>query len=377
MAFVILFLGLGGAASADKTLEPWAQTGIIELAAGEGIGPITFSPDSSTLAASVRDPGGTHSARIWSAETGLTLGTLATPFNALVEHPFTPVGDRVYAHTDTTFRAWTVDDGARSSGFVFDGVHATNDVAFFSGHFLAAKQFGGAEFWSDTGVKVTFAGLDAMRPYQEIIVTDSDLLYLKSAGFTLHMDLAGFDPATMDLIDADGSFGPYAPLLATTASGDMIATYPEVDGDGLSTATEPTVRIWQNVPTWTPDATPLTAITGFDGDIIAAEFSEDDTQLLTRSNTGVVALWRVSDGALITTTTAPADVITGALLTKTGGIVLSYSSGSAALLDPAMGALVQTFPAPASNIALSPDGTKMITYAVGASPARIWHLITE
>lgn len=376
VAFVLITLGSGAPVSADKTLEPWAQTGFLELVEDEVVGPISFSPDSGALAASVRK-GGFYFGRIWSSETGMQTGFLAAPFAALLAHEFTPLGDRVYAHTDTEFRAWSTDTGAQTTNFMFDGDHATNDVMFYADHFLAAKQFGGAEFWSDTGAKVTFAGLDAMRPYQEITVTDSDLVFLKSAGFTLHLDLAGFDPATMDLIDVDGSFGPYAPLLAVTDDGGMIATYPEVDGDGLSSAPEPTVRIWQDVPTWTPDATPLTEITGFDGDILTAEFSDTDAQLLTLSDTGIVSLWRIEDGALLSTISAPSDPITGVTFAKGGTFVLSYTSGAAALFDVAVGGIVQAFPAPASDIAISPDGTKMVTYGADAAAARIWQLTTE
>ena len=375
VAFGLCILALGAPAWADKTLEPWAQTGFLELVEDEVVGSVTFAPDSGAVAASVRR-GGLYFGRVWSSETGLQLGFLAAPFRALLEHEFTPAGDRVYAHTETEFRAWAVDTGAQTSNFMFDGDHAVNDVMFYADHFLATKQFGGAEFWSDTGVKVTFAGLDAMRPYQEITVTDSDLVYLKSAGFTLHLDLAGFDPATMDLIDVDGSFGPYAPLLAVAADGGMIATYPEVDGDGLSSAPEPTVRIWQDVPTWAPDGTPMTEITGFEGDIVAAEFSDDDTQLLTLSDTGNVVLWRVSDGAQLASVSTSGDPITGAKLAKGGTFVLSYTSGAAALFDLSTGGIVQSFPAPASDIAISPDGTKMVTYSVGAAPARIWQRTT-
>ncbi len=370
--------------------EQWQLKGTLEMATDEVIGPITFSPKTDWgdgghyIAASVWDQDTRYSAWLWSASSGLRLVEFQDIFPSLLELRFTPrevevvsLSHVLFAHTERELRSWKISDGSLSARFPLSDEARSIDTVFVKDHYLVTKEVGGVSMWSKDGAEVSIGELDALRPYEKATVVGDDKIFLTSGAFTLRMDLEGFDPATMSLNDAPGSFGPYETFLAAAPSGQMIATYPEVGDDPRWTAPVPTVRVWQNVWAWTGDSTAEVEITDFDSPILAAEFSGENSMILTVEEDGDVTIWQTRDGAKRTHISAAEDRIVSARFTpKASGVVASHLSGTASLYDVDTGALIQTFPAPSSAITFSPDGETMITSGITKAPARIWR-ITE
>ncbi|MEM6590133.1 MAG: WD40 repeat domain-containing protein [Pseudomonadota bacterium] len=368
--------------------EQWHLKGTLEMAQDEVIGPITFSPMTDWgdgghhIAASVWDQGSAYSAWLWSASNGLRLVEFQEIFPSLLELRFTPretaivsLSHHIFAHSERELRSWKISDGNLSARFQLNDQTRTLDAVFVKDHYLTTMEVGGVAMWSRDGVKTSIGELDALRPYEKATIVGDDKAFLTSGAFTLRLDLESFDPSTTSLGDAPGSFGPYEMFLAAAPSGQMIATYPEVGDDPLWTAPVPTVRVWHDVWTWTGDSTAEVEITDFDSPIRAAEFSRENSMILTVEDDGDVIIWQTRDGAKITQISARDDRLVSARFTpKGGGVVASHASGSATLYDAQTGAQIQTFPAPSSEITFSPDGVTMITSGIAKAPARIWRL---
>ncbi|MER3478659.1 MAG: hypothetical protein C4287_22085 [Leptolyngbya sp. ERB_1_2] len=108
-----------------------------------------------------------------------------------------------------------------------------------------------------------------------------------------------------------------------------------------------------------------------DEPIRAIEFSKDG-RLLATGDRVKTELWQMEDGDRLST--LDSGEVTGLLFCQDGQTLITGSS-KIKLWDLRNGALLRTFDAGASDLALSPDGQTLATSAGGS--VHFWHLLTE
>ena len=160
-----------------------------------------------------------------------------------------------------------------------------------------------------------------------------------------------FSPDGQSLVTS--SYGENGTTLWSTATGQLIAVLDGIapafspDGHVLLTVSKKTVKLWNST-----GKLQLT-LTGHEGDITAATFSPDGTQLATGSEDGTVKIWNTSTGQ--TSVTLPVWKVKK---------MSRYRIFSRVLVDP-----VEVY------VKFSPDQHKVLTNTYGErSSAKLWDL---
>ena len=160
-----------------------------------------------------------------------------------------------------------------------------------------------------------------------------------------------FSPDGQSLVTS--SYGENGTTLWSTATGQPIAVLDGIapafspDGHVLLTVSKKTVKLWNST-----GKLQLT-LTGHEGDITAATFSPDGTQLATGSEDGTVKIWNTSTGQ--TSVTLPVWKVKK---------MSRYRIFSRVLVDP-----VEVY------VRFSPDQHKVLTNTYGErSSAKLWDL---
>lgn len=383
----VLALALAAGPAAAGPDGPWQPVGTLQAAPGEGLGPLTLSPDGALVAASLWHGGQSYSGAVWRSDDGRRVADLAGAFPLFA--PFRFAGNELYSFDSTGLRVWPLAGGAPRLNVGFGPEVEANDVFYDArrGSFLVSQQMGSVLVYGRDGTAFARVETDPMLPHQEIAVTEGgDLLVVAAANFTLVYPMQSLpldcpQPACPAAYEALlGGYGPYEELIAVDRARGWIATLPEViperagwqDGVFRPVAA-PTIRLWSQRVEWTSELSADRELT-LASPVIWAEFSGDGRLLVAVEQSGRATLWAVASGALVQEFVAPAgDRLTGARFVPSAKwLYLNSASGAARLVRIGDGAPVQEIAAPNTGVVFTPDGRTMITSALADGPARIW-----
>lgn len=396
-SFVATAAHAGGEAQAQM-LPKWHLAGQLELAPGEVIGPLTVSPLGELVAGTTWDGAGRFTGRVWSMMDGLQVSQLEQPFPALLEIRFgqspydlNTMAASVYAHTRRELRSWSVADGRLLQALEFDRDVLANDVLYDPHRetYVVSQDIGGLLVYAATGEAIDTIEVDALRPhYGMYLANDGGLLVVDSAAFTLTAAMTGLPyccapvAACAEAYQAlPVAYGPYEALLAFDPQGHRVATLPEVDpgrvgaeGGNYRPVATPTVRVWNDVSSWTSDAEPDLALAGFASAPVWGMFSADGTRLLTLEEAGHLTIWDMGSGRqeFRLEATGSDGVIAARFIPDGASVFVHWASGASQIVETRQGVTILELPQPSTDVVVAPDGRTLISYAIGEASARVW-----
>ncbi|MCP4702503.1 MAG: tetratricopeptide repeat protein [Gammaproteobacteria bacterium] len=315
-----------------------------------------FSPDGTHLLTASYD----KTARLWDAETGTLLHTLAG-HKSWVEHAiFSPDGTRVLtASPDSTARLWDVETGtllhtlAGHKSWVEHAVFSPNGTRVFT-----ASSDNTARLWdANSGTS-----LYILSGHEDLVA---------HAAFSpdgTHLLTASWDN-TARLWDADSGI----PLHILSGHEDSVAHAAfSPDGHRVLTASyDKTARLWD-----TDSGTLLYIFSGHEGWVDHASFSPDGHRVLTASYDKTARIWDAETGTLLHTLAKHKDLVSHAAFSPDGLHILTTSyDNTARLWDVDSGVLLHTLPHESSvnHVAFSPDNRRILT-ASRDNTARLWDI---
>lgn len=324
----------------------------------------SFSPDGRRVLTVSWD----RTARVWDAETGRLLQTLAG-YTGEVSAAFSPDGRRVVTGSaDTIGRLWDAETGRLLHMLVIYGTGRVLDASF-----------------SPDGRKIVTVGL----------LDDTARLWDAETGTLLHT-LKGHAHAVFD-----ASFSPDGRQVVT-GSGDQTARLWDIQTGRLLHALEGHTSL-VNCSSFSPDGRQVVTgsadktarlwdaetgrlrhtLEGHTGRVSSASFSPDGRRVLTGSSDKTVRLWDVETGRLLHTVGVDTDSIYAASFSPRGTRVVTGSDDTTARVwDVETGREIARMEAgqQVACAAFSPDGRQIVLGVGDKDPAKkrgeaqVWQL---
>lgn len=285
---------------------------------------INFTPDGQWLAV-----GTDETVRLWLVATSAPLPTIAPQYGNITAVGYSPKGDLVAsASTDFTVALRHAADGSLAASLT-GHTDVVNSVAFSpDGDMLATCS-------SDKTIRVW-----------------------STSDFSLLTTLVGHTQGVLTV-----AFSPDGSLLA---SG--------------SASPEQAVKLWSVGGSWANVAT----LIGAGGSVTAVQFSPDAQSIAAASDEGVVRVWQVNGGALLSTYLAPSNGTMSLAYSPDGQLLVAGWSENLLVFQGVQSAPVLVVPAHAQTgtvVAFSPDGQNVLsgnpdgTLKLWSSSS--WSLITQ
>ena len=323
-----------------------------------------FSPDGKWLAAVSLSTASGNTLKLWDANTGQELLTLAGHTGWLSGLAFSPDGKRLASTSlDGTVRIWSLSPGQETVAVSTAPAGYGNRVAYSPNgkEFATNGGDGSVTIWNAqtsqprlvlTGHDVEVMNL-AFSPDGTRIATGSldatSILWDTATGEKL-LTLSGHEAGVRDL-----TFSPDGSLIA---SGGF---------DG-------TARIWDAA-----NGKKLLKITGHEGIVPGVAFSLDGTQLATASTDGTAKIWDVKTGELLFTLAGHASGVVDIAYSPDGKKIATASSDTTAKIwDASTGKELLTLTGHVAElrpVAFSPEG-KFLATGSGDNTAKIWDVET-
>ncbi len=314
-----------------------------------------FSPDGRFISTSSRGEG---TVRIWDAETGDPLFTLADPGGEVVccQAEFSPDGSVVVVGLfDGTMRIWSTDDGGEVARIPFDGSPAfsPDGERLWLGSCVGEWRLpeGGPDAfcvdaeavtdvsWSTDGALVATAQFNGNLSVWDADTGDNVLTLAPGvAGFPYDVELGeegtrlagGFSDGTVRVWDLDR--GVAVPSMTLNAHGSVVQSMKFTpDGTRLATASEDgVVQVWDVGRLGAAEALTVLGTAGFG-------FSPDGSRLAIGGDDGAVQVYDAASGETIRTVTMPARVWAVAFSPDGQRLAASGERGAIAVWDAQSG----------------------------------------
>jgi WD40 repeat protein len=339
-------------------------------------GPGIFSPDGKQLAALSLSTASGNAVKLWDANTGQELLTMAGHTDWLAGLAFSPDGKRLASTSlDGTVRVWSLEPGREI-------VTILSPIAGYGNRVVYSPD--GREFATNGGDgTATIWNAETGQPRLTVTGHSAEVMNM------------AFSPECVSPPEASaercGRYFATASLDATaklwdaatgkeilTLSGHEIGVRDIVfspDGSLIATGGfDGTARIW--------DATTgaeLLKITGHEGIVPGVAFSPDGSQLATASTDGTAKIWDVKTGALISKLTGHTSGVVDIAYSPDGKKIATASSDATAKIwDATTGAELLTLTGHGAElrpIEFSPDG-KLLATGSGDTTAKLWDVAT-
>ena len=335
--------------SKDNTAKIWdANTGRLLLTlAGhyDEVYFIDYSPDGKFIATSSFD----HTAKIWDANTGQVLRTLEGHTDRVNDMSFNPDGTKVATSShDTTVKIWDV-----ATGRELLTISGNNDwvwsVAFSPDgtRIASASQDGIVKVWdADSGEELLTLPVEG-SPMLYSIAFNLDGTRIAAGGGSQYPFMKIWDAVTGDIL-LDNTFGHTSAInnIAFAPGGNLASTV----GDDQKT------KVWDSMT-----GQVLYELSGHTGPVVHATFSPDGTRLATASWDGTVRIWDITpqkEALFIPFANTDTSNWTWWLTYSPDGkrIITDYTDGDARIWDAESGRELLRLTGPALYTTFSPDG---------------------
>jgi WD40 repeat protein len=323
-----------------------------------------FSPDGKRIAAISLSTASGNAIKLWDANTGQELLTLAGHTDWLAGLAFSPDGQRLASTSlDGTVRIWSLSPGQELLTVLSPSAGYGNRVVYSPDgqEFATNAGDGTATIWNiGTGeARLSLTGHEAevmsmaYSPDGKRFATGSldatAILWDTASGQKL-LTLSGHEAGVRDL-----TFSPDGSLIATSG----------FDG---------TARIWNSTT-----GAGLLTISGHEGIVPGVAFSPNGTQLATASTDGSSKIWDIKTGELLFTLVGHTSGIVDIAYSPDGTKIATGSNDATAKIwDAGTGKELLTLTGHSAElrpVAFSPDGEFLATGS-GDNTAKIWDLAT-
>ncbi|MCK5805554.1 MAG: PKD domain-containing protein, partial [Lentisphaeria bacterium] len=273
---------------------------------------VVYSPDGATIASGGTDD---DSIKLWNAQTGTLLRTLAGHTHYVYSVAFSPDGTTIASGSwDNTIKLWNAQTGTLL-------------------HTLAGHTNGvSSVVYSPDGATIASGGTD----------DDSIKLWNAQTG-TLFRTLSSHTNGVRSVV--------YSPDGETLASGSL----------------DNTIKLWD-----VSSGALLRTLTGHSSYVFSAAFSPDGETLASGSWDGTIKLWNAQTGTLVRTLTGYASLVWSVAFSPDSETLMSGSRyGTITLWDVKTGTLLRTLTGHTSHVysvAFSPAG---VTLASGSSDGTV------
>jgi WD40 repeat protein len=348
-------------ASTDNTARVWdAESGLLlvslaghtcvasQSGPGCAVNSAVFSPDGTRIVTGGDD----HTARIWDAATGHPIATLVGHEDAVLDAEFSPDGKRIVtASTDSTGRVWDAETG-RPLAVLITGSglrYLVNSAEFSSdGKLIVTANADGARIWNaGTGhLLSTLPGTSALMG----AAFSSDGKRVASGGGTGRV----WEAATGHLLTTLDSPGMvFAPSFSS--DGKLIAAPTQGN----------TARVWDS-----HSGRLVSTLAGHNASVEMAAFSPDGNLVVTASLDGTARVWLAESGKLLAILTGHTDSLNTASFSPDGRDIVTASKDGVARVWNSQ--VVQPQAGFTGEIAAYSADGRLILIAGAKDSGRVW-----
>jgi WD40 repeat protein len=382
----------------DRNSTTLPGTAPVTTLGGESVNSIGCSPDGTRLAWGSSD----HAIRIWNLGNNSFERMLLGHKDAISALTFTPDGARIVsASHDGAIRIWNAVTG-RLTGIM--GAKAVRLLALAIApngtRVIACGPDSSLQIWDlrDGSLERTLPGHHPNRVSTIAITPDGRRIV--SGGFDGKLRLWDYESGRLErTIDGPGSIGAVAvtpdgaQMVSCGFNNDNTIRVWRLDGRRSSEMTEShhgevralvmtpdarrivsggddgTVRIW-NIETGRLEQT----LTGHSGEVSAVAITPDGARAVCGANS-TIFVWNLESGLLEHTLEGHKEWITSLAVTPDGSRIVSGDHKTVLIWNLDRGLLRRTLKGGGDAIAVLPDGTRIISAAIGGRKV-VWNLET-